>query len=554
LLVVLLGVLLPPLVAFVPLLLLVALLVRPTEVVARRGRLYLVEAVLTLTGFLAALSAPFRAAAVAVHRTWEPFPAHLVFDAVGWLGPRPVAGLDVAIGLCGILLGAIGGCLGVRRTWRQARQIENLPTSRARSAAIGLAEFKGVARAADPPRARQREEATGVPGWAVDLRHLVLFTGTATVRGRSAAKKKWSAFYLEDETGRILVDPRDARFWDGHGGLLLESIRTIHLEPRYRKLPAGHEVTGRLAPGDPVYLIGSVEPDPEAARDAADSDRLVVRPRPRPATGLLDRLLLLEDVLPGGDAQHVFFLSSTPEHGAAALLRRAAAATVLAAFVWLVASSWLVTTRQAEYASLPAGLLSPEVHERREERRRSEVLRFIARVTPESAGDVPRLIEALGDPALQVRKEAVLALYRVRGAPRPRAVIPVLIELLRWQDPTTYDQPTRNGAALRLGELGPMAAPAIPALVESLGHRDALVRYHALRGLAGIGVFGEPVVQAFARALADPAPAVRFQAVLGLEQMGSEARAAALALERAQRDADPEVRERARRLLQRLAG
>jgi HEAT repeat protein len=148
----------------------------------------------------------------------------------------------------------------------------------------------------------------------------------------------------------------------------------------------------------------------------------------------------------------------------------------------------------------------------------------------------------------------VLALYRVKGAPRPPAVIPVLIELLRWQDPTTYDQPTRNGAALRLGELGQAAAPAIPVLIESLGHRDALVRYHALRGLAGIGVFDERVVPAIARALADPAPAVRRQAVVGLEQMGDAARGAGAALERAQDDEDPAVRERARRLLRRLAG
>jgi hypothetical protein len=65
--------------------------------------------------------------------------------------PRVMAYLDVAAGLAGIASEAVLATY-MDSPWRarQAAQVELLPTSRARSVAIGLVELQGVARPLSP--------------------------------------------------------------------------------------------------------------------------------------------------------------------------------------------------------------------------------------------------------------------------------------------------------------------------------------------------------------------------------------------------------------------
>jgi hypothetical protein len=165
--------------------------------------------------------------------------------------------LDVSWGLLGagtIFLIALAD--SIRRN-RLTRQIEVLPTSRVRSVAIGLVELKGKAvslngRSTKSPIIREWREFTG---------------GGATTR------RAINPFYLEDETGRILVDPagvfikaENMYFSVGLHQAILTEFETE------KKLPET-----RLMPGDTVYLVGNVQinQDPKLSKHG----EIVVKPK-----------------------------------------------------------------------------------------------------------------------------------------------------------------------------------------------------------------------------------------------------------------------------------
>lgn len=89
-------------------------------------------------------------------------------------------------------------------------------------------------------------------------------------------------------------------------------------------------------PGDPVYLIGNVEMNPDARPDATDAGRLVVRPSSDwVKAGPLQRLFTNVALkTPGGDIRHVFFLADSDEVTAAVMMSAAAA------FVWQAVAFW----------------------------------------------------------------------------------------------------------------------------------------------------------------------------------------------------------------------
>jgi len=150
-----------------------------------------------------------------------------------------------------------------------------------------------------------------------------------------------NVFYLEDETGRIQVESKDAEFWDGDIRFL-EPIRYILLTQHVERDQGG--VVRRLMPGDAVYVIGSVEENRGVGRDAGGADRLVLRPSSewvRP--NLLQRLLpTTESKVPGSDIHHVFFLSDSSERSAAIVMRETIRRTWEFALVWAVMSAGLL--------------------------------------------------------------------------------------------------------------------------------------------------------------------------------------------------------------------
>jgi hypothetical protein len=93
------------------------------------------------------------------------------------------------------------------RTWKKVRWIENIPTSKVRSAAMGTVELTGIAR----PRAIEKAPMSGTDccWWSCDIQEL----------RRSGKNSRWvtvgtrhsmDLFFLEDSTGQVLVNPMGA--------------------------------------------------------------------------------------------------------------------------------------------------------------------------------------------------------------------------------------------------------------------------------------------------------------------------------------------------------
>jgi hypothetical protein len=208
--------------------------------------------------------------------------------------------------------------------WRleQLRQIRNLPRSKTRSAAIGLAEFEGVAHAltAEPPATRDVSEPRRI---------LPAEPGNPMAR-----------FCLEDETGHILVDPAGARLRTGTAFHLSGQLCEVYLGNRAKR--SGRK--GELWEGDPLYLIGNVQIDPDAPPDSSGSGGVAVRPLAEPRySGPLWRLLFGKQ--PAGlqrKAPNVFFASDSREHGARQAILAGLRQSVLFALIWVAASGWLL--------------------------------------------------------------------------------------------------------------------------------------------------------------------------------------------------------------------
>lgn len=96
------------------------------------------------------------------------------------------------------------------------------------------------------------------------------------------------------------------------------------------------------------------------------------------------------------------------------------------------------------------------------------------------AQDVDRLIQDLASPSSEKRMDAATALGEL--GPRASAAVPALVTALGDQD--SY---VRNFAANALGAVGPAAVSAVPALVNLLHDADESVSQAGQRALAGIG-------------------------------------------------------------------
>jgi len=113
---------------------------------------------------------------------------------------------------------------------------------------------------------------------------------------------------------------------------------------------------------------------------------------------------------------------------------------------------------------------------------------------------------ALDDANQDARGATASALGRID----PDAAAGLVAPLLRGL--AAGDVQGRRAAAVVLGNLGPVAKPAVPALVDALASDDALLRNRAVQALAAIGIPAASVVPALTRALDDPEFHVRHAA------------------------------------------
>ena len=247
---------------------------------------------------------------------------------------------NIVFGLCGVILGITVGSLVWIRGLRLKSQLTNLPTSTVGAAAIGLSELRGIAQ----PRVEKdggntfgKERTAEGNDNAIPL---LLNSSWVGDDGKMTGKTICSCFYLEDTTGRILVDLRGVEFWDGSGNFLWSPIRSIYLEKHYSEEVLPWKSTAMLLPGDSVYVIGNVEEKKEASRDASDADRLVIRPASgMENTSFFKRLLFGQKIKDkGSDIYNVFFLTDVTERNAAELLLQGLKNVWIWMLVWISAS------------------------------------------------------------------------------------------------------------------------------------------------------------------------------------------------------------------------
>jgi HEAT repeat protein len=162
----------------------------------------------------------------------------------------------------------------------------------------------------------------------------------------------------------------------------------------------------------------------------------------------------------------------------------------------------------------------------------AELLEAIAGM---GAAAVPPLIEALGDSEGTVRRMAASVLGQLRD---PRALEPLRMALYD----THFD--VCQAAALALAALG---APALPVLVEAMGHPEAWIRQQAIIGLGKIQ--DAQVAPALLSLLHDENRDVRMQAIRTLGDLGA-ASALPLLQELAASRADREMAGLAKKAIQ----
>jgi hypothetical protein len=180
-------------------------------------------------------------------------------EASAWLAGGIVGGL--------VLFGA-----GFR-AWRRLRLIEDTPTSRVRSMALGRVELAGRALG----KADLEAPFTGAP--CVYYRYRIEQEVRSNKRRswRTVARGDSSAwgFYLEDDTGRVLVDPAGAEVDLSHdwketnpelAPRLLAALARDGVDPEgwlFRKKLRFTE--WHIAPGDPLYVLGVAQERPGLA-------------------------------------------------------------------------------------------------------------------------------------------------------------------------------------------------------------------------------------------------------------------------------------------------
>ena len=268
----------------------------------------------------------------------------LIGDGGGSPLAKPTPIFDTIVGACGVLYGLIAFTLEGFWRFRQWQQVRLQATSSVNGAAIGLCELTGTARAID---------AEGGP--VIIRGRFGLFEGG---QGQplvvELAPRK---FYLEDRSGRILVDPVHASVT---GRRPLVGVLGSFLGKRQVELALTRHVKRTLWPnreyelrdGDQVYLIGSVEEREDAVPDATGPDRLVVRPsrEGRRDDNLLEQFLFPFSRKPRRHDQDIFFLSDTSEAKARRLVVGGMFRQLLLAIVWIILSGHLlVRAAEREY-------------------------------------------------------------------------------------------------------------------------------------------------------------------------------------------------------------
>ena len=418
----------------------------------------------SLAFYVCILLAPALAACSLWFSTEHLGPLDFFFFPVSLFGIRAAYYYVFGFGAITVVYGAV--YLIKEGLWQrlQSHQPLNLPTSKARSAAIGLAEFKGVARA--------------VKGESDPI--LELYLG-----GPSSHKETIHPFYLEDDTGRILIDPRGASIQPEWQSNLTLGAREIVLTRRVE--PATHTTAEvrTLLSGDPVFVVGNVQERPDVRPNAVGSERLVVKPLEPTVTSRATSLLKRYDI------PQAFYLTDAGEPVAVTQMRKGIARVVFLSLIYIASGVVLLRAGYGKAFEGYAHWTPAEVYLERSwigdlgEAQRAEVL-----------------VEKLDSVDPDVRNDALryLSLNEERGAVDARVAL-----LLADEDARVRE---RARGWFEDVESWPKADYAA-ALGSAATHPDEWTRAFAVASVDNAGIPEEDAASILLDALADPSAPVR---------------------------------------------
>ena len=173
---------------------------------------------------------------------------------------------------------------------------------------------------------------------------------------------------------------------------------------------------------------------------------------------------------------------------------------------------------------------------------RSEVISALGAIGPPASAAVPRIRTLLQDPSSSIRRTAASALWWIESD--SQVAVPILIEGL---EDTRADLLDRQTCVYVLGEMGPKAEAAVPALIVLLRGIQKSIRTETSVELSSnateaLGRIGEPAVPALTILLGDKDPDICKNAAWALRKMGPKAKAAVPALCKMSRESDVELR------------
>ena len=172
-----------------------------------------------------------------------------------------------------VVLGTVSAIAGVGlfvsgfRDLSRKRLVADTPRSRARSAALGLAELAGLA-------VGPYTLTAPVAGAPCFYYHVVIKTAGPNNKGTRTVvdRQRYVPFYIRDETGSVLVDARGMEFdpkpeWRSESGSIsgtfpdpatIDYVRVCGVDPT-----EPYELyVSYLPPGQPIYVLGTVMENP----------------------------------------------------------------------------------------------------------------------------------------------------------------------------------------------------------------------------------------------------------------------------------------------------
>jgi hypothetical protein len=195
--------------------------------------------------------------------------------------------------LCiGAVLGAVGFFRGFQLR-KKKKLIEDIPTSTVRGMAIGLTEVKGKAREFQKPLVSAFAKVSCVYFYYNIQEYRSSGKSGSWVTIAEYASPEF--FYLEDETGKVLVNPQGADFHAHadrqYGGsynstdfvskdkeVLFGQLAAMNINTKGafgfdRQLRCFETY---IEPGDDLYVIGTAQPNPVSSGSAVGSENLCI--------------------------------------------------------------------------------------------------------------------------------------------------------------------------------------------------------------------------------------------------------------------------------------